>query len=98
MDEEARRRRAIEMLRKGRRPGDVCAELGRSREWLAKWQRRLDAEGEAGLRDRSRPPKRQARALPARLTRAVLAARERLERRGERARPRVAQRLQPAHH
>lgn len=38
MDEEARRRRAMDMLAAGRRPGDICSELGRSREWFAKWR------------------------------------------------------------
>lgn len=81
MDEEERRRRAIAALGAGRRPGDVCAEFGRSREWLAKWQRRFAQAGPAGLRDRSRAPTRQARQTPARVVRAVLAARDRLARR-----------------
>lgn len=58
MDEEERRRRAIAALGAGRRPGDVCAEFERSREWLAKWQRRF---AEAGLREQSRAPKHQTR-------------------------------------
>jgi len=81
MDEEERRRRAIAALREGRRPGDVCAELGRSREWLAKWQRRFAESGPAGLRGHSRAPKRQARQTSAAVIRAVLAARDRLARR-----------------
>ena len=42
MDEAERRRRAMELLRRGRRPSEVASELGRSREWLAKWRRRFD--------------------------------------------------------
>lgn len=81
MDEEERRRRAIAALHEGRRAGEVCAEFGRSREWLAKWQRRFAASGPAGLRGRSRAPKRQARQTAAAVVRAVLAARDRLARR-----------------
>lgn len=80
MDEE-RRRRAIAALGAGRRPGDVCAEFGRSREWLAKWQRRFAESGVGGLRERSRAPKRQARQTAPAVVRAVLRARDRLDRR-----------------
>ena len=78
MDEEELRRRAIAALGEGRSPGEVCAEFGRSREWLAKWRRRFAEAGPAGLRDRSRAPKRQARQTPAGIVRTVLAARDRL--------------------
>src|SRR5712692_1735806 len=81
MDEKERRRRAIAALRDGRRPGDVCAELERSREWLSKWRRRFAESGPAGLRGRSRAPRRQARQTSAAVVRAVLAARDRLARR-----------------
>jgi transposase len=81
MDEEERRRRAIAALRDGRRPGDVCAALERSREWLSKWQRRFAESGPDGLRGRSRAPRRQARQTSATVVRAVLAARDRLARR-----------------
>lgn len=81
MDEEQRRRRAMAMLKEGRRVVDVCEALGRSREWLAKWRRRSEAEGPAALRGRSRAPTRQARRTAPAVERAVLAARDRLERR-----------------
>ncbi len=61
MDEEERRSRAIAALRAGCRPGAVCSEFERSREWLAKWQRRFAEAGPDALRGRSRAPKRQAR-------------------------------------
>ncbi len=86
MDEEERRRRAIAALQSGRRPSDICEEVGRSREWLAKWQRRFAVEGEAGLRDRSPAPKHQARAPHARVVHAVLRVGDRLARRGWRHR------------
>ncbi len=81
MDEEERRRRAIDLLKRGLRVQEVCAELGRTRQWLAKWVRRREAEGAAGLRGRSRAHRSYPRVTPPRIVRAVLAARERLARR-----------------
>lgn len=86
MDEERRRQRAIELLRQGRRPGEILRELGRSREWLAKWRRRFEEVGAAGLRERSRAHRAHPRSTPARIVRAVLAARDRLTRRRGRQR------------
>lgn len=88
MDEEQRRQRAIELLQQGRRPGDVLHELGRSREWLAKWRRRFDESGPAGLRERSRAHHAHPRSTPASIVRAVLRARDRLTR--QRGRQRFA--------
>ncbi len=81
MDEEQRRQRAIELLRQGRRPGEVLRELGRSREWLAKWRRRFEAAGAAGLRGRSRAHRSHPRSTPRSIVQAVLRARDRLTRR-----------------
>jgi transposase-like protein len=78
VDEAERRRRAMEMLREGRRPSEVARELGRSRQWLAKWRQRFDDAGTAGLRERSRAHRAHPQSTPARIVRAVLAARERL--------------------
>lgn len=78
MDEEERRRRAIAALGAGRRPGDICAEFERSREWLAKWQRRFMEGGPDALGGQSRAPKHQARQTEPAVVRAVLAARLRL--------------------
>lgn len=86
MDEEQRRLRAIELLRQGRRPSEILRELDRSREWLAKWRRRFDEAGAAGLRERSRAHHAHPRSTPARTVRAVLAARDRLSRRRGRQR------------
>ncbi len=80
MDEERRRQRAIELLRQGHRPGEIVRELGRTREWLAKWRRRFEEAGAAGLRERSRAHRAHPRATPARIVRAILAARDRLTR------------------
>ena len=86
MDEEQRRQRAIELLRQGRRPGAVLRELGRSRAWLAKWRRRFDEAGPAGLRERSRAHRSHPRSTPTSIVQAVLRARDRLTRRRGRQR------------
>ena len=86
MDEEGKRRAAIEMLRRGIAIEEVCKQLGRTRQWLGKWRRRLTAEGEASLQGRSRAPRRRPHATPERIVRAVLAARDRLSRRQGRRR------------
>ena len=80
LDEEQRRRRAIELLQQGRKPSEVLRELGRSREWLAKWRRRFDEQGPAGLRDVSRAHRAHPARTTAPVVRAVLAARDRLAR------------------
>ena len=90
MDEEQRRRRAMELLHQGRRPSEVIHELNRSREWLAKWRRRFQEHGAAGLREISRAHHTHPATTSRRIVRAVLAARDRLGRRrgcGPRARP-----------
>jgi len=80
MDEAEQRRRAIEMLREGRRPSEVARKLGRSRQWLAKWRRRFEEAGPAGLREHSRAHRTHPQTTPERIVRAVLAARARLAR------------------
>jgi transposase len=80
MDEAELRRHAMEMLREGHRPGEVARELGRSRQWLAKWRQRFDDAGKAGLRERSRAHRGHPQTTPERIVRAVLAARDRLAR------------------
>lgn len=52
--EYVRRCKAIELLRRGRTFAAVCAAVGRSQPWLAKWWSRYGQEGRAGLHDRSR--------------------------------------------
>lgn len=86
MDEEGKRRAAIEMLRRGIAIQEICEQLGRTRQWLGKWRRRFAAEGEAGLRGRSRAPQHRPRATPEHTVRRVLAARDRLARRHGRRR------------
>jgi transposase InsO family protein len=59
----------------GRPVAHVAKELGISRQCAHKWVRRFDAEGEAGLRDRSSRPHRSPTRTPARVERRVLKAR-----------------------
>ncbi|MBU6424395.1 MAG: helix-turn-helix domain-containing protein [Chloroflexi bacterium] len=81
MDELARRHRAIALLKAGTKVADICREVGRTRQWLAKWRARFDELGQAGLVARSHAPKRHPWTTPTRVVRAILAARDRLERR-----------------
>lgn len=86
MDEEGKRREAMAMLGRGVAIGEVCNKLGRTRQWLGKWRRRFEAEGEASLRGRSRAPRAHPHATSERIVRAVVAARDRLGRRRGRRR------------
>ena len=73
------RRQAIRWHREGVSYTTICARLGRSRPWLAKWLARFKAEGWAGLRSRSRRPHRVRRPLPGKLTARIVALRSELE-------------------
>jgi len=70
------RRQLVHRVRVLNRPvAHVAKEMGISRRCAHKWVRRFDAEGEAGLRDRSSRPHRSPTRTPAKLERRVLAAR-----------------------
>ncbi len=56
--EYARRCKAIDLLPRGARFAAAAAAVGRGQAWLAKWWARYRQEGRAGLRDRSRAPRR----------------------------------------
>jgi len=64
--------------RDGRPAAHVARELGISRQCAYRWVRRFDAEGLAGLADRSSRPHRMPRRTPAAAEAAVIAARRRL--------------------
>lgn len=64
----------------GRPVAHVARELGVSRQCAHRWVARFDAEGRAGLADRSSRPHRSARATSPERVAAVLAARSRLRR------------------
>jgi transposase InsO family protein len=62
----------------GRPVAHVAKELGVSRQCAHRWVARFDAEGEAGLVDRSSRPHHSPTRTPARVERRVVAARRRL--------------------
>jgi transposase InsO family protein len=73
----------VERVRKQGRPqAHVAKEMGVSRKTVAHWVARHDAEGEAGLRERSSRPRTNPRRTGAQVEEAVLALRE-SERRGQ---------------
>ena len=58
------RRKAVVLAAAGWKPGVIGRELGRSREWVRVWLQRYEAEGEAGLVERSRRPHTSRSRLP----------------------------------
>lgn len=71
------RRLLVERIRfQGRPVAHVAAEMGVSRQCAHRWVRRFDAEGWAGLADRSSRPRRVANRTPAAAEAAVLACRD----------------------
>ena len=71
------RRLLVKRVRVDRRPiAHVAKEMGISRQCAHRWVARYDAEGEAGLRDRSSRPRSSPNATPAELVALVLACRD----------------------
>ncbi len=70
--EYVRRCKAIDLLRRGARFAAAAAAVGRGQAWLAKWWVRYRREGRAGLRDRSRAPRRVWRRTAPQLVALVL--------------------------
>jgi transposase InsO family protein len=67
----------VRRVREDRRPvAHVAKEMGLSRQCAHKWVNRFDAEGEAGLRDRSSRPCTSPTRTPAKVERRVLKARQ----------------------
>ena len=74
------RRTAIHLLRIGRAPAEVAAELQRSLAWVYKWRKRFfEDENWDDLQDRSRAPKRCPNKLPEEVRQAICQARSELE-------------------
>jgi transposase len=73
------RQRAIHLLRAGRHVSEVARALGRSERWVRKWRKRYDEEKWAGLKSRSRRPKRLACRLPEAVRQAIRETRSELE-------------------
>ncbi|MGH7407173.1 MAG: integrase core domain-containing protein [Candidatus Methylomirabilales bacterium] len=78
LSEYARRCKAIDLLRRGARFAAAAQAVGRSRSWLATWWRRYRREGQPGLQDRSRAPRRIWRRTAPRLVALVLRVRAEL--------------------
>jgi transposase len=76
---QQQREQAIHLLRAGLKPKEVTTELGRSPQWVRKCWRKFQAEGWAGLVERSRAPHRHGRQMPENVRRAVKKARSELE-------------------
>lgn len=71
------RRLLVKRVRVDRRPvAHVAKEMGISRQCAHRWVARFDAEGEAGLWDRSSRPRSSPNATPAELVALVLACRD----------------------
>ena len=71
------RRLLVQRVRVERRPvAHVAKEMGISRQCAHRWVARFDAEGDAGLRDRSSRPRSSPNATPAELVARVLACRD----------------------
>lgn len=65
----------VERVRRGEAVGEVARSLSVSRQTVYKWVRRWQAEGRAGLRDRTSRPRRSPRRLPERVVRRIVALR-----------------------
>jgi transposase len=71
----------VERVRvQGRPVAHVARELGVSRQCAHRWVARFDAQGRAGLADRSSRPRRSPHATAPQMVASVLAARSRLRR------------------
>ncbi|MGH2766715.1 MAG: helix-turn-helix domain-containing protein [Actinomycetota bacterium] len=77
--EHERRLVAVSRVLAGEQVVAVARSVGRTEQWLHKWLRRYEAEGDAGLRDRSRAPKHPPPRTPPHVVEAVLGTRDALE-------------------
>jgi putative transposase len=76
--EAALRREAARRRLAGESPETIAADLGRTRQWVAKWAARYDPHDPSWADGRSRAPKRVANRTPEHVEAQVLAVRERL--------------------
>jgi putative transposase len=72
------RRKAIRLLLKGIKPSVILNTVQRGRTWLAKWCKRFDQLGLAGLKSQSRRPHRRPTACTPRIVRLIEQTRRRL--------------------
>jgi transposase InsO family protein len=69
------RRELVRMVKAGHKPGEVAKQFRVSRTTVDKWVARFDAEGEAGLADRSSRPRTSPRRTSVELTQRIVATR-----------------------
>jgi putative transposase len=79
-DERQRRARVIRQWLGGKRSHELLRRAQRSRAWLSKWRRRFERDGRAGLKSRSRRPRRSPRACSKRVVGLIVQTRRRLVR------------------
>ena len=77
--EYERRRQAVSRVRAGDTVVSAARSVGRTEQWLHKWLRRYEAEGEPGLRDRSSAPRHTPSATLPSVVDTVLLVRAQLE-------------------
>ena len=77
--EIAARREAARRRLAGESPRAIARDLGRTRQWVAKWAARYDPHDASWAEGRSRAPKRVARRTDAAVEALVLEVRKRLE-------------------
>lgn len=77
-DELRRRRQAIRLWLKGTLPKDLLRRVQRSWAWFTKWRQRFQRQGLAGLKSRSRRPRRTPTACTPRIVRLIVQTRRRL--------------------
>src|SRR4051794_36866189 len=73
------RREAVRRRLAGESPQAIARDLGRTRQWVAKWAARYDADDPGGASGRSRAPRRVANRTADDIEAQVLAVRGRLE-------------------
>ncbi len=69
------RKLIAERVLAGHKPGEVAKQVGVSRQTVHKWVRRFQAEGRAGLTDRSSRPRSSPTRTSAKVTARITAAR-----------------------
>ncbi|MGB3051041.1 MAG: DDE-type integrase/transposase/recombinase [Polyangiales bacterium] len=72
MSDVQQKKRAIDLVHAGVPVTEVALCFGKSRQCLHKWLRRYEAEGEAGLEERSRAPHEPAHAVSEQMRRRIV--------------------------
>ena len=79
MDEESKRKQAIQRHVKGEKPRLIYSSLGRSKKWFFKWLNRYQSGDSSWYKDRSRAPKHKPTKLNDSERQAIIATRKHLE-------------------